>query len=79
MERINIEKIVEEGRKIINSRYDMSSGQLRQLAETPDIVESISNAFCFGYLQGTKAAMAEMRKSGSMIRGANKVDCGGAV
>ena len=64
MSRINLEKAVKEGQKIINPRYDMSYGQLKQLAEAPDIVESISNAFSFGYLQGTKAARVEMRKGG---------------
>lgn len=64
MARINLEKAIEEGRKIINSRYDMSFNQLVQLAEDPDIVRSISNAFSFGFLQGTKAARAEMRKGG---------------
>lgn len=65
MARINFERAVKEGQKIINPRYDMSYDQLMKLKEAPDIIESISNAFSYGYLQGTKAVKAEMRKGGA--------------
>lgn len=64
MARINLERTIEEGRKIINPRYDMSLEQLKMLEKTSDIKDLIYDAFSFGYLQGTKTAKAEMRKGG---------------
>ena len=64
MARINLKRAIDEGRKIINPRYDMSFEQLKILEKTSDIKDLIYDAFSFGYLQGTKAAKAEMRKGG---------------
>ena len=65
MARINLKRAIDEGRKIINPRYDMSFEQLKILEKTSDIKDLIYDAFSFGYLQGTKAAKAEMRKGGA--------------
>ena len=64
MERINIEKIVEEGQKIVNEMYDLKIHQMRELGNIPDKVDFVYTSFLFGYLQGTKATRAEMRKGG---------------
>lgn len=49
MARINLERATEEGRKIINPRYDMNLDQLKILEKTPDIKDLIFDAFSFGY------------------------------
>ena len=65
MARINLKRAIDEGRKIINPRYDMSFEQLKILEKTSDIKDLIYDAISFGYLQGTKAAKEEMRKGGA--------------
>ena len=64
MERINIEKIVEEGQKIVNEMYDLKIHQMIELGNIPDKVDLVYTSFLFGYLQGAKAVKAEMRKGG---------------
>ena len=60
MARINVMNAIEEARKNMSSRYDVSFHTLVEITEKfPTKYEIASNAFCLGYLQGMKAAKAE--------------------
>ena len=49
----------------INHHYSISIGEAIEIEEKSDgILEIISNSFAFGYMQGMKAAKAEMKKGG---------------
>lgn len=57
----NIEKIIEE--TIVKTGYDMKVDEVVALQEK-GVYKSICNAFVFGYAQGMKALMAEMKQKG---------------
>lgn len=61
MATINLEKAIEEGRKITNSHYDLPAGIMLKIAAKGGC-DAVAVAFTFGYYQGTKAAKAEMKK-----------------
>lgn len=49
----------------INPRYDMQQHQIEEIYENIESpIKAICVSFRFGYLQGMKAAEAEMRKGG---------------
>jgi hypothetical protein len=61
----NAMKIIEESVGKINVAYEMSVENIDQIYEASnDPFGMISNGFRFGYMQGMKAAKAEMRKGG---------------
>ena len=47
MARINIEKIVEEGQKIVNEMYDLKIHQMRELGNIPDKVDLVLFSILF--------------------------------
>ena len=63
MGRLSLEKALEKGYKILNPCYDMPMRIMYELHEAPSF-DAISKAFTFGYLQGHKAARAEMKRKG---------------
>lgn len=56
----SLEKAVEESRKILNPRYDVSYGIMCELYKMGGF-EALHKAFNIGYLQGSKAAKAEIK------------------
>ena len=66
MSRLNMQKAIKEARIIKNPRYDMSALQMLELARK-DTLDAVSDAFNFGYIQGIKAAKAEMKKGGATV------------
>lgn len=51
----------------INPRYDMKQKEIEEIYENIDSpIKAICVSFRFGYLQGIKAAKAEMRKGGAV-------------
>lgn len=60
MSRLNLQKAIDEAVKIKNPRYDMSMMQMIELRERGG-VDAVADAFNYGYLQGMKAAKAEMK------------------
>lgn len=65
----NIKNVVEKAeatKRKINQRYSITIGNAIEIEEkSGDIFSIISNSFAFGYMQGMKAAKAEMRKGGA--------------
>ncbi len=62
----NILEKAESMRGKINPRYDISYQQTSELYHgSRNSFEAVSNAFCIGYMQGMKAAKAEIRKGGA--------------
>lgn len=51
----------------VNPYYDMRIDELDQIYKFSrnDMCECICNAFTFGYIQGMKAAKAEIKKAGA--------------
>lgn len=50
----------------INPLYDITGVQLMEIyTNSQGIYNALSNAFSVGYLQGTKAAKAEIRRGGN--------------
>lgn len=61
----NAMKVVETSIGKINTAYEMSVDNIAEIYEASnDSFEMICNGFKFGYMQGMKAAKAEMRKGG---------------
>lgn len=55
----------EAAKRKINRRYDITIGNMIEIGEkSDDIFSVISNSFAFGYMQGLKAAKAEVKKGG---------------
>lgn len=61
MAALSLEKAVEKGYKIMDSRYCLRSSDLQKLAQK-DKFHTILDAFAIGYLQGTKAEKRKMAK-----------------
>ena len=64
MARLNTLKAIENGRKIINRNYSMTTYDIDVIWQNSrnDFVCAMSNSFYLGYVQGVKAAKAEMKK-----------------
>ena len=64
----NIKNVIKKAKAMtgkINSRYDMGYDNIVEIYEgSQGWFDMISVSFKFGYLQGMKAAKAEMRKGG---------------
>ncbi len=62
MPRVNVKKAIENSRKLIKERYDMSMGDANEIIQiSRSDWEIVCNGFSFGYIQGYKAAMNEMQ------------------
>lgn len=58
----NTMKLVESSVGVINIRYDLCAENITDIKDAShDIYDLICNGFRFGYMQGLKAAKAEMR------------------
>ena len=56
-------KLVEDAERHIVDRYDMGVCNVKDIKEgSKDMFDMIVNGFRFGYMQGMKAARAEMKK-----------------
>lgn len=65
MARINVMNAIEEARKNISSRYDVSFHTLVEITEKYSTKYQIASAaFCLRYGQGLKAAKAEKSING---------------
>ncbi|MCI9312535.1 MAG: hypothetical protein HFE68_04135 [Erysipelotrichaceae bacterium] len=62
MPRINMNNAINSTIGKIDSRYDLSYGDVLELMEDNDKYNIVNNSFRFGYIQGMKAAKAEMKK-----------------
>lgn len=61
----NTMKLIEKAIGCVNINYDMGTENIEDIRkESHDFLELIINGFYFGYMQGMKAARAEMKKSG---------------
>ena len=60
----NVKNVIKSVRGTINPYYDMTSSNVRELydAYPNQPFELICSSFKFGYLQGMKAARAEMKR-----------------
>lgn len=63
MGRLSLEKALEKYYKILNPHYDMPLRIAFRLCETGGL-DAVHEAFALGYVQGSKAAMAEMKRKG---------------
>lgn len=54
------EKIAKSKIKV-NPRYSATSGEIFELCKRDEPFEALSDAFCYGYIQGVKAAKAEAK------------------
>lgn len=58
----NTMKLVESAVGVINIRYDLCAENIIDIKDaSQDIYDLICNGFRFGYMQGLKAAKAEMK------------------
>ncbi|MDD6070105.1 MAG: hypothetical protein PUC12_04725 [Clostridiales bacterium] len=63
MARLNVKRAIENGRKLIKSRYDMSMNDTKKIIDMSlDDWDMVCNGFNFGYMQGYKAAMNEIKR-----------------
>lgn len=63
MAKLNIRRAINSTIGKINPHYDMTVGNMRQIRkENDDWFGMINDSFRLGYVQGMKAAKAEMRK-----------------
>lgn len=63
----NAMQLVESSIGKINARYDMSVENIDDIYKSSgDVFIMICNSFRFGYMQGMKAAKAEIKKGGVM-------------
>ena len=67
MAKLNIEKILQSEESVVNSRYGISYDAVKDISgRSTGMIDAISNGFKVGYVQGMKAAKAEMRKAGAL-------------
>lgn len=63
----NTMQLIEASIGKINTRYDMCEENIDDICKTSrDAFSMICNSFRFGYMQGMKAARAEMKKGGTV-------------
>lgn len=61
--RLNIERCIEQAKGKDNPYYDLDLSGLQKLIEISQSPYALmDNSFCLGYVQGMKAAKAEMKK-----------------
>lgn len=59
---LNTEKIIQEYSEKINPYYDLTVSDIMAIKHIDmGVFELISNSFTFGYAQGRKATLAEMK------------------
>ena len=66
MAKLNAVKAIKEweGRGFVNPRYDLTVGDVQEITKAyPHPFERFCAGFLFGYIQGHKAAAAEMKVS----------------
>lgn len=56
----NMEKIIANAK--MDSHYEMNSDELWRLANAPDKVQSMMDAFVFGFALGQRALKAELKR-----------------
>ena len=62
----NTMKVVASSLKVINANYDLYAENIKDIyAKSNNVYDLICNGFRFGYMQGMKAAKAQLRKSGA--------------
>ncbi len=67
MARLNVIKTVEGWHAKINPRYDLDAAGILEIRDhNHGPIQLIFSAFTYGYAQGHKAAIAEMKKSKGM-------------
>lgn len=67
MARKSVIEKVESMMGIINKRYVLSTSEAFEVYEkTSGPIEAIAVSFRYGYMQGVKAARAEMKKGGAV-------------
>ena len=65
MEQLNVMKAIKENKEKINYNYDLSLKQIKEIENNCSSKWELTyNFFVIGYVQGKKAAKAEMRKAG---------------
>lgn len=65
MAKLNIEKILQKGWNIADSKYVISWDETRTIRDnSTGELDAICNGFLIGYVQGMKAAKAERRAKG---------------
>ena len=66
MARLNVMKLIESGKKKINRRYTLDLKNITDIEENSNnIFDMQYNFFVIGYIQGMKAAKAELRYGGN--------------
>lgn len=62
----NTMQLVEKSKGHIGANYDIRTNNIIDIYyESTSIYDSIVNGFCFGYMQGMKAAKAEIKRVNS--------------
>ena len=56
----NMENIIANTK--MDPHYEMTSDELWSLANAPDKVQSMMDAFCYGYALGQRALKAELKR-----------------
>lgn len=60
-------ELIQRSEGCINEKYDLYVENIRDIKdESANLFDMIINSFRFGYMQGRKAAKAEMRKGGTI-------------
>ncbi|MBQ3021907.1 MAG: hypothetical protein IJD91_01085 [Clostridia bacterium] len=71
MKKLDVMERTERIRKsgIIKSAYDLKVKDIMRIREcSEDDYEKLTNSFAYGYAQGYKAAMAEMKKKAKEVK-----------
>lgn len=64
----NTMKVIEQAKGIMNLKYEMHLNNVLDVRDaSEDIYDMIFNGFHFGYMQGMKAAKAEMERGGVAV------------
>lgn len=60
----NTMELAQKANKVINKNYDIYGKNIMEItSESNNSVDMVVNGFRFGYMQGYKAAKAEMKKT----------------
>lgn len=64
MANLDVIKLIEKARDLINTRYDMEVRDIKAILANrhSEPIGVAIDSFAFGYIQGVKAAKAEMKK-----------------
>lgn len=64
----NAMALVEQGKKQLNPLYTMTFDNIHEIKDSSeDNFDLLCNGFYFGYMQGMKAAKAEMKRKGANV------------